>query len=128
MKEIIVDFENEVVIFNLESQQGEEFNNNLNQLKTINLLKNIEDSVYLSLCKSSIIGFDFENNVIKTYKPIIYDKSLGTLYPSGKLQEKNIHKYQELNILFKQIYESLGYEEVNLTEEVSNIINGIFFN
>lgn len=127
MKEIIVDFENEVVIFNLESQQGEEFNNNLNQLKTINLLKNIEDSVYLSLCKSSIIGFDFENNVIKTYKPIIYDKSLGTLYPSGKLQEKNIHKYQELNILFKQIYESLGYEEVNLTEEVSNIINGIFF-
>lgn len=127
MKEIIVDFENEVVIFNLESQQGEEFNNNLNQLKTINLLKDIEDSVYLSLCKSSIIGFDFENNVIKTYKPIIYDKSLGTLYPSGKLQEKNIHKYQELNILFKQIYESLGYEEVNLTEEVSNIINGIFF-
>lgn len=122
MKEIIVDFENEVVFFKLESQQGTEFNFGLNQLQTMNTLSKLEDSVYISLCKSSIIGFDFENNLLKTYKPISFDISSGALYPSHKLQQKNEYIYPNLKNMYEEIYTSLGYEIINISSDIEEIL------
>lgn len=116
-KKIVIDFDNNMVFFDVPSQKGTEYNNELDKLKIINSIGNLDAETYMRLCKSGIFGFDFEKDLISVYQSITYDKSSGSLYPVALLKEKASVSFPGLRQRYDFIVEAMGYYEENLQDD-----------
>ena len=67
-KIVIIDFDNEMIQYDLPDQKGKEFSKNLRKLDIINSLGPLADTDYMDLCTCAILGVDFINNKITIYK------------------------------------------------------------
>lgn len=114
MKKIIIDFDNNIVFFNIPSQQGTEYNDKLDKLKIINSIGDIAAPDYMMLCKSTIIGFDFEKEAISIYQPMSYDISTGELYPTHLLKECEKIRHSKLKDKYYDLISAMGYYEEEL--------------
>lgn len=118
MKEVIIDYDNAMLIFRMPSQQGtEHILSQIDKLGHINSLGDISNDVYVALCKAAIIGFDFAGEQVKVYKPITYDNTNGALYPEHLLQVKDEYPVPGLNDKFEAVMDALGYEPLILNIE-----------
>lgn len=118
-KKIILDFDNDFVIFDIPSQKGTEYNDKLDKLKIINAIGNLDAEIYMSLCKSGIIGFDFENKIISVYQPITYDRKSGCLYPESLLKERNSVLFAYLDQKYNDIVDAMGYHEESIQDDAT---------
>lgn len=116
-KKIVIDFDNNMVFFDIPSQKGTEYNNELDKLKIINSIGDLDAEIYMKLCKSGIFGFDFEKEQIIIYQSIMYDKSSGSLYPVSLLKEKASVSFPGLQQRYDFIVAAMGYHEENLQED-----------
>lgn len=122
MKEIIIDYENSMLITKTQFQQGSEcLTDNIDKLRHISELGDIPAEMYMSLCKSAIIGFDFENDTVRIYKSICYDNRNGALYPEYLLQVKTIYSLPGFADKYTDFIGALGFDEVYLSTEIAMI-------
>lgn len=100
-KTVVVDFDNELAIFDLPEIEGLVLCPDIDKLEIINSFGPINVDDYMDLCKSSIIGIDFQTNRITIYKATSYTKN--STYNVALLQEKRSFLCKELNKHYKEL-------------------------
>lgn len=96
-KIVIIDFDNEMIQYDLPDQKGKEFSKNLRKLDIINSLGPLADTDYMDLCKCAIFGVDFLNNKITIYKATSYPEKAAAF-----LQEKRSIACRDLDKHYKE--------------------------
>lgn len=121
-KKITIDFDNDIVLIDMENQEGVMISN-VDKLKVVNALGEMDGETYMTLCKSPIIGIDFEKNLVKTYKAVSYDAASGSIYQENLLKEMQCFKNPGLSEHYKDILDAMQYEVFSITEnDINNIL------
>lgn len=84
-KRVIIDFDNEIAIYDLPEMKGQVLLSDPDRIEIINSLGALRENDYMDLCKCSIFGLDFEHSKITIYKATTYPAHLTNI---SLLQEK----------------------------------------
>lgn len=106
-KIVIIDFDNEMIQYDLPDQKGKSFSKNLKKLDIINSLGPLGDADYMDLCKCAIFGVDFINHKITIYKATSYpEKDAAFLQEKRSIACKNLEKHYEEFMTALSLYSS----------------------
>ncbi len=122
MKEIVIDFDNDIVYFNTPGQKGTEIASPV--IDRIKVIDAVTDDVRIreKMCRCSIFGMNFEEDTLSIYAPVTWDMSNGSLYPVHLLKKRESIIIPSMADKYRSVIEAMGYKEESM-KDLSDIVD-----